>query len=119
LAESKITATIFAPEPPYAGAWRKFDRIEQWAKSIWTYEFVMIAVVMITGVMDGIDPKLRHPMMMVEIASGVVLALIAQYARLRLKHWRCPRCRAEWPGKKLEKERRCATCRLELHQMSP
>lgn len=119
LAYSQIAATILGQAAPYADAWKKFDRLKQWAKHGWEYEYVMFAIVVLTGLVGAFEPKLSYLLMIVEIAFGVVLALIAQRARWRFKHWPCPQCHAEWPGKKLEKEPCCAMCGLKLHQMAP
>lgn len=119
MADSQITTPVLDAQAPYAEAWKKFDSLEQWAKNGAAYEYFMFAVALVTGVVGRSEPKLSYPMMIVEVACGVVLAVIARYARSRFEHWLCPRCHAEWPGKKLEKEPRCAMCGLKLYQMTP
>jgi len=119
LAQSHIAPPVLNPQAPYAEAWKRFDSLEQWAKNAAASEYAMYAVALVTGVLGRSDPRLSYPMMAVEVACGLTLAVIARRARSRFEHWPCPRCHSEWPGKKLEKEPRCAMCGLKLHQMTP
>lgn len=119
LAESQNTTLISDPPSPYAEAGRKFDSLEQWAKDSWIYEYAMFVVAVLTALFRDVDPKIFHTALIIEIVCGLVLLATARLTRYRFERWRCPQCRAQWPGKKLKKESSCAMCGLKLHQMKP
>lgn len=119
MAQSHIAPPVLNPQAPYAEAWKKFDGLEQWAKNAGAYEYSMFVVALVTGVVGRSSPKLSYPMIAIEIACGLALAVIARRARSRFAHWPCPRCGAEWPGTKTDKEPQCAMCGLKLHQLAP
>jgi hypothetical protein len=132
LSVSGIGEGVQVPEPettvhaylPYAEAWKEFDKLEKRAKGAtalgWIHWAWGIAVPAIPLFMSHRIPKKDSLML---IGSLVVLGLIqllrSEYAKREFTHWRCPRCHAEWPGKKLEKAASCAICGLKLHQMTP
>ena len=69
----------------------------------------------------GLGLKFLHhnrALLMVAVAcyAGVLLAY-TRIVKNRFEHWQCPRCHAEWPGTKKEKDSRCRTCGLRLHEL--
>jgi len=57
------------------------------------------------------------------VFAFAVLSVITYFhwrkSRDRFLHWPCPRCGAEWPGDKNEKDRACKVCGLRLGQETP
>ena len=108
---------------PYAEAWKEFDKLQKLAKgnhAAW-FHWVWGLVIPALGILD------RHRVPKDDavwffafwaVVGGTTL-LRAQQARSRFAHWPCPRCHAEWPGTKTEKDPQCAVCGLKLHQMAP
>jgi hypothetical protein len=116
--------TIVHAYLPYAEAWKQYDRLETLAKTggkiawaHWAWGFVASTIPLLAP--HHIPRKDSVALVAgVAIFAGIQL-LRSGYARRQFMHWQCPRCHSEWPGKKLEKEPRCATCGLKLHQMAP
>jgi len=116
-------ATAYAYSP-YAEAWKKYDRLEKLAKHGGAVGWIHWAwggvLPMISLFAPHRVPRKDSLLLLVAFAIlGAIQLLRSDYAKRQLTHWRCPRCHSEWPGKKLEKEPRCAVCGLELHQMVP
>ena len=122
---------VKVPEPvagvgaysPYAEAWKEFDKLQKLAKgnhAAW-FHWVWGLAIPALGILD------RHRVPKDDavwffafwaVVGGISLVR-AQQARSRFAHWPCPRCHAEWPGTKTEKDPQCAVCGLKLHQMAP
>lgn len=52
------------------------------------------------------------------VASAGIGVAYLQIMKSRFAHWQCPRCQTEWPGTKNEKDSRCSTCGLRLHELA-
>jgi hypothetical protein len=110
----------------YSEAWKEFDRLEKlakrdgaagWIEWAWAWSGIFPALGLFA---PHRVPRKDSVTLIVGFAIlGVIQLLRSDDAKRQLTHWPCPRCHAEWPGKKLEKEPRCATCGLTLHQMTP
>jgi len=120
LAESQIAASVFDPRAPYAAAWRKFDRLQTVAEMRLWFEFVdAVAIAIVTDVARGFDSRTYWTIFAGTLLFGVLVATWMRRSARRFGHWPCPRCGAEWPGTKTEKEPQCAACGLKLRQMAP
>lgn len=132
LTDLDIGEGVQVPEPetmvhaylPYARAWSEFDKLQKRAKGATTLGWVHWAAGIILSaipvfVSHRIPKKDSVTFAVSLMALGLIHLLRSRQARREFAHWRCPRCHAEWPGKKLEKEPRCGICGLKLHQMAP
>jgi hypothetical protein len=114
------------PPPPiqsrFEEAWKEFDRLDaavhgrgrlRWVRAI--FEGVLFGGA-------GLALKYLHHnrlLLVFLFASYVGLLLVyTQIAKSRFGHWQCPRCHAEWPGTKKEKDPRCLICGLRLHELA-
>lgn len=109
---------------PYAAAWKEFDRLQKAAKSSALGTLTHFWVGGVPGILSLFDPhKHTRTFERALFLGAVVLAATtmvrSRWAVTQLAHWPCPRCHSEWPGKKLEKDPRCAVCGLKLHQLTP
>ncbi|HXX20804.1 MAG TPA: hypothetical protein VEJ46_15475 [Candidatus Acidoferrum sp.] len=109
---------------PYAEKWKEFDKLQKLAKGggkIQWFHWLWGMIVPALGIVDRHRVPKKDAIWIVAFwaALGAVAILRAQAAKSRFLHWPCPRCGAEWPGTKTEKEPRCAMCGLKLHQMTP
>ena len=134
LTDEEIGTGVQIPEPvhptsdafsPYGAAWKEYDRLQKAAKGggwigfaaqHWWYGGI-------SGIASLFDPhKHSRPFERVLFVVALVLLVVhaarARWAASQLEHWLCPRCHSEWPGKKLEKDARCAVCGLKLHQLT-
>jgi len=129
LKANEISGGVVIPEPrtdaysPYAEAWKQFDRLEKLAKGgaltwvHWAWGVVFPAIGLF---MPHRIPRKNSVMLVIFFAAlGAIQLLSSQRAKNRFLHWPCPRCHAEWPGTKTEKDPQCAICGLKLHQMAP
>jgi hypothetical protein len=109
---------------PYAEKWKEFDKLNKLAKEGNQFQWVhwMWSVILPgIGLLNRHHVSKKHDLWL--FAFGVLLGLVglvrAQLAKERFAHWPCPRCGAEWPGTKTEKEPKCTICGLNLHQLAP
>jgi hypothetical protein len=132
LSASDIGEGVQVPEPetaahaylPYAEAWKEFDKLEKRAKGAtalgwihWAWGAVLPAIGLFVS--HRIPRKDSAMLVAGFLVLGLVQLLRSERAKREFAHWPCPRCHAEWPGKKLEKAASCAICGLQLHQMTP
>lgn len=102
--------------------WKEFDKLNdavngrgpiRWVRSVFE--------VALTGG-AAISLKFWHQNREIVVllwAVSVGLGLAYMYVmRSRFAHWQCPRCHAEWPGTKKEKDARCRVCGLRLHELA-
>ena len=106
---------------PYGAAWKEFDKLEKGAQSKGVTGWVHWGIGVIPGLMSLFDHhrqarSLERFAFIVAIVAATVGMVRARIYASHLAHWPCPRCHAEWPGKKTEKDPRCAVCGLKLHQ---
>lgn len=116
-------APIAEPFSLYGDAWKKFDKLHRVIQGSgplgWTYR--IFDVVMIgTSLFERHADKRYVPL----ILTLWVTAYASEFARRQVKrkeflHWPCPRCHSEWPGSKTEKDSKCKSCGLRLHQLNP
>lgn len=131
LSVSDVGEGVHVPEPdtertysPYAEAWKEYDRLEKQAKgggAIGLTHWAWGTLIPLIGLFMPHRVPRKDSLALVAFLAvlGTMQMLRSQYAKRQLGHWPCPRCHAEWPGKKVEKEPRCAVCGLKLHQMTP
>ena len=108
---------------PYGAAWKEYDRLQKAAKGANAIGWVHWAFTVFPGMLSLFDPhKHARPyersVFLFAAAAFLFQVLRARWAASQLAHWLCPRCHSEWPGKKLEKDPRCAVCGLKLHQLT-
>ena len=106
----------------YDEAWAEFDKLESkrernavsWARWLVEMSFALVSL----GSMLFLK-RYRLPI----LAVWLLLLLLETGYRFRLRNqfmnWQCPRCRAKWPGTTQEKESKCSSCGLRLHQLEP
>jgi len=126
----EISGGVVVPQPstdgysPYAKKWKEFNKLEKSAKSggkaqlaHWAWGVIFPAI----GILDRhqVPKKGQIGLVVLGALLGVFGFVQAQVAKERFAHWPCPRCGAEWPGTKTEKEPKCAMCGLKLHQLAP
>jgi len=109
---------------PYAAAWKRFEKLQRQAKRGGALGWIHWGWGFLTGPVSLFDPHAHTKMIERAIfvsacAFAVFAAVRARFAASQLEHWPCPRCHGEWPGKKSEKEPRCAVCGLKLGQLTP
>jgi hypothetical protein len=133
LTDDDIGHGVEIPEPvnptldaysPYGAAWKEFDGLQKAAKGTPWMNITHWWFGGVPGLLSVFDPhKHARPYERAMFLGALILAVAgivrARLAALRLAHWTCPRCHSEWPGKKLEKDPRCAVCGLKLHQLMP
>ena len=132
LTVSDVGEGVRVPEPetaahaylPYAEAWKEFDKLQKRAKGAsalgWIHWAWGLAIPGIPLFMSHRIPRKDSVTFILGfVALGLIQLLRSEHAKREFAHWQCPRCHAEWPGNKLEKEPRCAICGLTLHQMTP
>jgi len=122
---------VKVPEPvadvdaysPYGTAWKEFDKLQKLAKGgkVRWLDVVWSVILPAIGLFDPHHIQKRDKFWLVGAGAAIAVAALlrAQYAKQRFLHWPCPRCHAEWPGTKTEKDPQCAVCGLKLHQMAP
>lgn len=129
LKAEEISGGIVIPQPstgaysPYAEKWKEFDKLQKLAKgnhAAW-FHWIWGMLLPALGLLDRHRLSKKDVVWLLALGAAVggVGLLRAQQAKNRFLHWPCPRCGAEWPGTKTEKEPKCATCGLKLHQMAP
>jgi hypothetical protein len=123
-ADATFPTSDIQPYFPYADDWAKFDKLKKGATTGGPFRLVCSAAdisVFSIGAFGLHHFSKRHgTMILMAWAALVTLDLfVATSARRRFAHWPCPRCQAEWPGTKTEKDRACNVCGLRLHQISP
>lgn len=105
----------------YADAWAAFDRLEarrarnaaSWMRSL--LEILLFGVIPLAGIVLS-----KRHFWMIGIAWALLVLTEVAYKlhlRSRFVNWQCPRCHAEWPGTKKEKDSVCRVCGLRLHQL--
>jgi len=126
---SEISGGVVIPKPstdaysPYAEKWKEFDKLEKLAKgnkARW-FELLWGVIFPAIGILDRHRVSRKDTAWLFALGAAIAVAgvLRAWSAKQRFAHWPCPRCGAEWPGTKTEKDPRCAMCGLELHQITP
>lgn len=131
LTHAEIGEGVRIPEPesierygPYADAWKQFDRLQKDAKGANLFGWAHWAFGGISGIARLLDPHrrlhwLEGTIFVVVVIQGAGQQIWAKIAAAQLEHWPCPRCHSEWPGKKIDKDPKCAVCGLKLHQALP
>jgi len=125
----EISGGVTIPQPssdaysPFAEKWKEFDRLQKLAtgnKARW-FELLWGVVFPAIGLMDRHRISRNREVWLFALGAAVaVMGLFRAWsAKQRFAHWPCPRCGAEWPGTKTEKEPKCAMCGLKLHQLAP
>jgi len=109
---------------PYAEAWKEFDKLKKRAKGSgalsWMHWVWAQAIFAIPLFAPHRIPRKDSILLAASVAVlGAIQLVRAQHARNQFKHWQCPRCHAEWPGTKTEKDGKCVMCGLRLHQTAP
>lgn len=108
---------------PYEEAWKEFDKLDKAVKGHGRTKWIRTAFDLILVGGSGLGLKFWHQnrdLVMILWASYVGLGLAyMQIMKSRFEHWQCPRCQAEWPGTKEEKDSACRVCGLRLHQLAP
>jgi len=126
---SEISGGVVIPKPstdaysPYAEKWKEFDKLEKLAKgnkARW-FELLWGVIFPAIGILDRHRVSRKDTVWLFALGAAIAVAgvLRAWSAKERFAHWPCPRCGAEWPGTKTEKDPRCAMCGLKLHQLTP
>jgi len=108
---------------PYEKSWNEFDRLQRYATA---GSFLNWGHWLFGGFNGGLSFFDHHnfrrllelTVFLAVVVTAVFTAVRARWAKTQLAHWPCPRCNAEWPGKKSEKDPRCATCGLKLGQLA-
>jgi len=108
---------------PYAKAWEEFDRLQRYATAGSFLNWGHWLFGAFNGGLSLFDPHkhrrvAEQTLFLAVVVTAVFTAVRARWAKTQLARWPCPRCRAEWPGKKLEKEPRCTMCGLKLGQLA-
>lgn len=114
--------------PPSVGrshfeeAWKEFDRLNKFVHNSGPLRWMHTAFdfVLAFGLAAGLKFWHHHRLLVVILGSAALGVIVAytQIMKARFRHWQCPRCHSEWPGTKNEKDSRCRTCGLRLHQMA-
>lgn len=106
----------------FEGAWKEFDRLNKFVHNRGAIKWIRSSfdIVLAIGAATGLKLWHQHGPLVLLLAAVYVGAVIAytQVMKARFIHWQCPRCHSEWPGTKKEKESRCRTCGLRLHEMA-
>jgi len=120
--ESPVAPTRDAYSP-YGEAWNEFDRLQRTASGrgplSWTgWVFDMLLAF---GFIFEIHFSKKYAFWL--FAGWFVVRTIyfvdLHIKQKRFERWPCPRCHAEWPGTKTDKDLRCKVCGLRLHQLTP
>lgn len=103
-------------------AWKEFDRLNNFVHNRGPIKWIRSTfdVVLAIGAASGLKFWHHNRTIVILLAAiyfGGVLAY-TQIMKARFIHWRCPRCHSEWPGTKKEKDSRCRTCGLRLHELA-
>ena len=119
----KIPAPTTDAQGQYADAWKEFEKLQTYAKGGGALAWVHWGWGWIPGIVSLFDrhiqtKRFERALFVAIVALGVFTAVRARWASTQLAHWPCPRCSAEWPGKKLEKDPRCPICGLKLGQLA-
>lgn len=126
----EIDGVVAVPAPstdaysPYAEKWKELDKLQNLAKGggalAWVHWAWGVLLPSIGLFMPHRVPRKDSVMLFAGFAAlGTIQLVRVQIAKARFAHWPCPRCGAEWPGTKTEKEPKCAMCGLKLHQLTP
>jgi hypothetical protein len=119
---SIITSTA-EPFSPYAEAWKEFDKLQKWSKGEGLPRLVRFAFEILTfggaAFASSQTKGTKRGFFLFYCGALIAEAIHSMIRRQRFAHWPCPRCHAEWPGTKTEKESACGVCRLRLHQLTP
>ena len=120
MADSQIAPAIPNSQAPYAEAWREFDHLQTLAEMrLWFDLADGIAIAIVAAAIRKLDSVTYWTIIGVSLVIGALVATWIRRSATRFEHWPCPRCHAEWPGTKTEKDLQCAVCGLKLHQMAP
>lgn len=108
---------------PYAEAWKEFDRLQTSARGRGVLGSVAVLgdfALGSLGILEvTMDKKTGFAILFGWLSLRLLQVLRQDQLKRRFQHWLCPRCHAEWPGTKTEKENACKMCGLRLHQISP
>ncbi len=108
--------------PQFEDAWKEFDRLNNFVHNRGPVKWIRSSfdALLAIGAATGLKLWRQHgPLIAVLVA--IYLGLVFAYTQImkaRFIHWQCPRCHSEWPGTKKEKDSRCRTCGLRLHEMA-
>jgi len=108
---------------PYAEAWKRFDKLNAAVHGRGPFRWIrgVFELVLFGGA--GVGLKFWHNnRLLVSLLWPCYLGFGFAYMQVikrRFRHWQCPRCHAEWPGTKNEKDSACRVCGLRLHQLAP
>ena len=116
----RLPARAALPYSPYADAWKEFERLDKFLHTdIFRYLQFLFWLVSSAGTVGFTIAK--HYRWYISAAWAMLLvAEFAWYAWIknRFKHWKCPQCRAEWPGSDKKKDPACKVCGLRLYQLT-
>lgn len=120
--EGPLRIPVSVGRSHYEQAWKEFDRLNKFAHHSGPFKWIRSTfdIVLAAGAASGLKLWHHHRSLVVVLGSAC-LGLIVVYTQImkaRFIHWQCPRCHSEWPGTKNEKDSRCRTCGLRLHEMA-
>jgi hypothetical protein len=108
--------------PRFEEAWKEFDKLDAAVHGRGPTRWIRSAfdLVLVGGAGVGLKFWHQHRDLVMLLWTGYAGLLLAytQIMKNRFEHWQCPRCHAEWPGTKKEKDLRCRTCGLRLHELA-
>ena len=103
-------------------AWKEFDRLDAAVHGRGPMKWLRSAfdVTLAAGAALGLKFWHQHrDFVIILLASSAGLGLAyVKIMEARFVHWQCPHCHAEWPGTKKDKDSRCRTCGLRLHELA-
>ncbi|HKS81882.1 MAG TPA: hypothetical protein VJR23_10300 [Candidatus Acidoferrales bacterium] len=114
--------SVAPPYLPYSSAWQEFKMLEKANRGQRVNLLHMMTTILTGfGTLFGFHYEKSSR---VEFLIGFLALLAFTYfhwrkSRDRFLHWPCPRCGAEWPGDKTQKDSKCKICGLRLYQESP
>ena len=106
----------------YEDAWAEFDKLEsKHQRNVLSWTRWLVEMSFWLASLGSMVFLKQHRWEI--LAAWLLLLLLETGYSFRLRHqfvnWQCPRCRTEWPGTKQEKEPKCSSCGLRLHQLEP
>jgi hypothetical protein len=103
-------------------AWKEFDKLDAAVHGRGPMKWLRSGFDVTLGIGGVLGLKFWHQHRdIVTLAWSAYIGLALAYTQImkaRFVHWQCPRCRAEWPGTKKDKDSRCRTCGLRLHELA-